>query len=133
MAIVIVDDDISVRELTRCFLQGAGFEVVGEASNGSEALALIEVVHPAVVVMDARMPAMDGMTATRQLRELHPQLPVIAHTGDATLGEAMTEAGVTHVVPKGSAALLVESIRASLRQASNGFSSPASPAPDDLL
>ena len=116
MGIVIVDDDIKVRESTRRLVEGAGIEVLGEASNGAEALALIEFLKPTVVVMDGKMPVMDGTTATRHLRKMHPNLAVIAHTADPHLAEKMSEAGATRVVLKGSGTELVEVIRLSLPQ-----------------
>ena len=120
MAIVIVDDDENVRALTRRMLEGAGMDVLGEAADGAEALALVSALKPALVVMDGRMPVMDGTTATRRLLELHPDVAVIAHTSDPKLGDDMSEAGASGVVLKGSQASLVRVVRASLTQVSGG-------------
>ncbi len=117
MAIVIVDDNVQVRESTRQLFEGAGIEVLGEASNGAEALALIEFLKPALVVMDGQMPVMDGATAIRHLRELHPDLAVIAHTADQHYADKMSAAGATGVVLKGTGpAQLLEVVRATLPQ-----------------
>ena len=57
------------------------FELVGRARNGREAVALAEDLLPDLVVMDVEMPVMDGVEATRLLRERLPQLPVLAISG----------------------------------------------------
>lgn len=121
MAIVIVDDEVKIRESTRRLLEKAGMEVLGEAANGAEALALVASVKPVVVIMDGSMPLMDGATATRYLREMHPNLAVIAHTADPHLGEQMSKAGASEVVLKGSGAELLEAIRSAVPSASHGL------------
>jgi two-component system nitrate/nitrite response regulator NarL len=57
------------------------FELVGRARNGREAVALAEDLRPDLVVMDVEMPVMDGVEATRLLRERLPELPVLAISG----------------------------------------------------
>jgi two-component system nitrate/nitrite response regulator NarL len=57
------------------------FELVGRARNGREALELAEELHPDLVVMDVEMPVMDGVEATRILRERMPEVPVLAISG----------------------------------------------------
>ncbi|AXG81086.1 response regulator transcription factor [Streptomyces paludis] len=67
--LIIVDDDALVRAGLTFMLGGAGdIEIVGEAADGSEVPALVERVAPDVVLMDIRMPAVDGLTATEALR-----------------------------------------------------------------
>lgn len=72
MGIVIVDDESTVRKAARRLLEAAGVSVLGEASNGGEALAMVEMLNPAAVLMDDRMPVMDGVIATRYLKAMHP-------------------------------------------------------------
>jgi DNA-binding NarL/FixJ family response regulator len=68
ITIVIADDQALVRSGLRMILSTEpGFEVVGEAADGREALALVRRTRPDVVVMDVRMPIMDGIAATREL------------------------------------------------------------------
>ena len=57
------------------------FEIVGRARNGKEALELAEELRPDLVVMDVEMPVLDGVEATRLLRERMPQVPVLAISG----------------------------------------------------
>ncbi len=67
LRVLVADDQELVRAGFRLILEAAGFAVVGEAANGAEALALAAAERPDVVLMDIRMPVMDGLEATRQL------------------------------------------------------------------
>jgi DNA-binding NarL/FixJ family response regulator len=79
--VLIVDDHAVVREGLRTFLQlQDGIDVVGEASNGTEALEQARRLEPDVVLMDLVMPGLDGVGAMRQLRERSPQIRVIVLT-----------------------------------------------------
>jgi len=94
--VLIADDQSVVRRSLRMALGVfQNFELVGEASNGSEALALCAEKHPDVVLMDVIMPEMDGIAATRLIREQFPDVRVVALSSDRnpmTL-RAMMEAG----------------------------------------
>lgn len=79
--ILITDDHFIVRQGLRLVLKTANdIELVGEAVNGEEALQLTAEHQPHVVLMDLRMPVMDGLTTIEQLRQLHPQVAVIILT-----------------------------------------------------
>lgn len=76
--VLLVDDESLVRRVLRQILtQDCDIEVVGEAATGDEAISAVEQVHPDVVVMDIRMPRMDGVTAAREIRARHPQVKII--------------------------------------------------------
>lgn len=79
--ILLVDDQALFREGLRILLSSQpDFEVVAEAANGEEALRQAAIFRPDVVLMDLRMPVLDGVAATRRLHELYPASRVIALT-----------------------------------------------------
>ncbi|NGZ77207.1 response regulator [Saccharibacillus alkalitolerans] len=79
--VLIVDDHFVVREGLKLVLEtGERFEVAGEASNGEEALRLIEETAPDVILMDLNMPVMSGLEAMKRLKERECRIPVIILT-----------------------------------------------------
>ncbi len=79
--ILIADDHLIVREGLRLILETEdGFALVGEASDGAEAVRLAAELQPDVVLMDLRMPGMDGLTAIERLRATQPQIAVVILT-----------------------------------------------------
>ena len=114
--VLIVDDVEQVRQDLSTFLTLAGkIEIVGEASNGLEAIRLVESLCPQVVLMDIEMPIMDGYEAARQIKVNCPSCRVIVltiHAGAAERQKAL-RVGMDDVIAKGdSLALLLKSIRA---------------------
>jgi CheY-like chemotaxis protein len=77
--ILVVDDFDDTRLLLRTWLQRKGFRVV-EAENGKRAIAAAEREHPDLIIMDVEMPELDGLAATRKIRELAPfsGIPILA-------------------------------------------------------
>jgi two-component system, NarL family, response regulator LiaR len=79
--VMIVDDHLMVRRGLATFLHAApDLELVGEAASGAEALRVCEQTRPDVVLMDLMLPELDGIAATRAIREAHPEVRVIAVT-----------------------------------------------------
>ena len=79
--ILIADDHLIVREGLRLILETAdGMELVGEASDGAEAVRLASQLQPDVVLMDLRMPGMDGLTAIERLQATQPEVAVVILT-----------------------------------------------------
>ena len=100
--ILVVDDAISDREVAKAFLRQAGYQVVGEAGTGREALEAYERHRPDVVLMDLVMPDMSGTEAARAILKAHPEARIIAMSGlsqPSVQAEAM-EAGMLAFVPK---------------------------------
>jgi DNA-binding NarL/FixJ family response regulator len=78
LSVIVVDDQPPFRLAARAVLRRtAGFELVGEAGNGLEAITLAEDVHPDLVLMDINMPEMGGIEATRQIMAELPETVVI--------------------------------------------------------
>jgi len=88
--VLVVDDERVVRELARCALERAGFAVC-TASSGEEALEVMRREHPQVVLLDLKMPGMDGPSTLRQIRARYGRVPVIVMTGYGE-GELITRA-----------------------------------------
>jgi DNA-binding NarL/FixJ family response regulator len=104
--ILLTDDHQLVRASLRSLLADFdGVEVVAEASDGREALGLIDKYHPDVVLMDISMPGLNGLEATQRLAKEHPGVRVIVlsmHTSDQHVLRAL-RAGASGYVLKGSA------------------------------
>jgi DNA-binding NarL/FixJ family response regulator/anti-sigma regulatory factor (Ser/Thr protein kinase) len=81
LRVLVVDDNEGFRGSLAALLGAEDLDVVGEASNGAEAIERVRELSPDVVLMDIRMPGMDGIEATRRLKELRPSLEVVALTG----------------------------------------------------
>ena len=103
MRVLLVDDNPDIRLMVRHQLeQKRSMEVVGEASDGAEALTKIAALRPHVVIMDVRMPGMDGIEATKVIRKDFPEIAVLAFSayGDRETVDAMLEAGACGYVLK---------------------------------
>jgi DNA-binding NarL/FixJ family response regulator/anti-sigma regulatory factor (Ser/Thr protein kinase) len=101
---MVVDDNAGFRESLLTLLDTEELLVVGEARTGEEALELVQRIDPDVVLMDVRMPMMDGIEATRRLKELRPGIGVVALTGheDQAIVREMLVAGASGYVLKDS-------------------------------
>jgi two-component system, NarL family, response regulator LiaR len=104
--VLIADDHAVVRQGLRTFLEVQdGIEVVGEAGDGQEALAMIEALSPDVVVMDLLMPRLSGIEATQRIRELRPATRVIVLTS------FLDDEKVFAAVRAGAAGYLLKDVR----------------------
>ncbi|MCV6620765.1 MAG: response regulator [Cellvibrionaceae bacterium] len=75
--VLICDDSRSIRLMTKRLLQGNGYQVVGEASNGTEATEAFKTHNPDLVLLDLVMPETDGKTALRQIVQHNPSAKVV--------------------------------------------------------
>ena len=97
VSVLVVDDTTHVRSMLVDMLRLDGFDVVGEASSGLEALDVVDSADPHVVIMDLRMPGLDGLETTRRLKERRPDQLVILYTAylDPVVAEEAKQAGVS--------------------------------------
>ncbi|MHB8193658.1 MAG: response regulator [Bellilinea sp.] len=117
--ILLVDDQGLFREGLRTLLEvQPDFQVVGEASNGEEALRLAATNQPEIILMDLRMPVMDGVTATRRIRDSFPSIHVIVLTtfdDDETVFDGLRAGAVGYLLKDVTSEKLCEAIRAASR------------------
>jgi len=100
--VLIVDDTDHVRAMLVQMLTLDGFNVVGNASSGPQAIEMIDGSDPDIVIMDLKMPGMDGITATELMREKIPTTPVVLYTAylDDAIEARAHAAGVTACIGK---------------------------------
>ena len=113
--VLLVDDQALFREGLRTLLSvHPNLEVVGEANNGQEAIEMAAELQPDVILMDLRMPVLDGVAATRRLKESHPQCRVIVLTtfdDDEYVFDGLRAGAVGYLLKDVSSETLVEAIR----------------------
>lgn len=114
--LLVVDDYPVVREgLCAMLTTDKAMEIVGEASDGIEALTMVEDRKPNVVLMDIRMPNMDGIEATRRIKDEHPSTAVIVLTmydNDTYVIDAVQGGASGYLLKDASRELLLHTIRA---------------------
>jgi DNA-binding NarL/FixJ family response regulator len=115
ISVLLVDDDVLVRQGLRMRLElEQDLVIAGEAGDGRQGLELAQSLHPKVVVMDLRMPGMDGITATERLHEIAPKVAVVvlSNRDDREARERARAAGAAAFVGKlASAEHLLSEIR----------------------
>lgn len=112
--ILIVDDDAILRELLKGILRAGEYNVVGEAGNGEQGLALAEKLQPDVICLDIHMPKMNGIQCLEALRAGNPARKVVMISGDATLPmvqEALTKGASGFIVKPFNAARVLDTLQ----------------------
>jgi DNA-binding NarL/FixJ family response regulator len=101
--LLIADDRERTRRALRAVLAtDPQFNLVGEAADGEEAIAAVERLRPDVVIIDIRMPRLDGLAATALIKARWPEIRVIAHSLAQELRADALAAGADAFVPKGA-------------------------------
>ena len=116
--LMLADDHRMLREGLRRSLSEDGFDVVGEASDGEEAVRLEGDLRPDVVLMDVTMPDVDGVEATRRIRRLYPDIQVVMltmHADQSVISEALRAGAAGYLVKDCS----TDEIAAAIRMAAN--------------
>jgi response regulator NasT len=100
--VLVVDDTAHVRNMLTSMLTLDGFEVVGSLGSGQEAIDQSEELNPDVVIIDYKMPGLDGLETARRLRDLRPSQVMIMYTAfiDLELQEAAERAGIAVCLAK---------------------------------
>ena len=104
--VLIVDDVAFVRKMLRDMLAGTDFEVIGEATNGAEAIAEYAALKPDLVLMDIMMPDVSGIDAVKEIVAADSQARIVVYT---VLGQQDT---VTEVLQAGACELIVKPVSA---------------------
>lgn len=113
--VLIADDHPMVREGLLSMLDSKGIEVVGQAKTGREAIDLALKIRPSIVLMDVRMPDLDGLEATRLLHSEQPELPVIIVTtyeNPAYMAKAVAAGAAGYILKGTSKDELIHAVRA---------------------
>ena len=116
LRVLIVDDHPVVRQgIALLLLAASDIEVAGMAVDGREALDQVESLEPDVILMDIRMPEMDGIEATRRILERRPEARILVLSGsevDERVREALSVGAVGYVPKNADGDALAEKIRA---------------------
>jgi YesN/AraC family two-component response regulator len=113
--VLVVDDERTILQALCSLLEEIGFDVVGSASNGAQAVELATELHPDVVLMDMRMPVLDGIEATRLIKRHDPSVQVVMLSAyeDVGIRQGAESAGAYCFLVKGcSPALIGDVLRA---------------------
>ncbi len=117
--VLIADDHDVVRDGLRLILESEeDFEVVGEAANGAEAVRLCSEVHPQVVLMDLRMPGMDGLAAIKHIRQQQLDINIViltTYNEDALMIEGLRSGARSYLLKDTKRQVLFDTLRAAAR------------------
>ena len=116
--VLLADDHLIVRQSLKVLLEKEGLKIVGEASNGQEAVRIAESMHPDVAVLDVSMAVLNGIDAAKEIQKVSPQTKTIfltVHDEDPYLLDALRVGAKGYVVKTHAAENLVQAIREASR------------------
>ena len=112
--LMLADDHRMLREGLRRSLSDEGFDVIGEASDGDEAVRLADSLRPDVILMDVTMPDVDGVEATRRIHQQHPEIRVVMltmHADQSVIAEALRAGASGYLVKDCSTDEIADAVR----------------------
>jgi YesN/AraC family two-component response regulator len=118
-SVLVVDDDYMMREMLKLILHSDDYQVLGEAANGKNAIALCANLKPGLVMLDINMPEMDGLQVLEEIRKISPATKVIMVSAEATMdrvSEAIRKGAVGFVVKPLNATSVLGKIESCLRK-----------------
>jgi DNA-binding NarL/FixJ family response regulator len=130
--VLLADDAPAMRVALRGLLEDHGLAVIGEAADGLQAVTMAARLQPDVVVMDVRMPHLDGLQATTRITGAHPTIRVVVYSvydSDQTR-QAAQQAGAAAFVPKHAPPEQVPTAVLAAWQAASAMPTPAAPPRD---
>jgi len=101
-SVIVVDDDHLMREMLKFILRSEDYPVIGEASNGQDAIALCAKQKPDLVLLDINMPKMDGLQVLGEILKISPATMVLMVSAEATMDK------VREAINKGAAGFVVK-------------------------
>ncbi|HXT74485.1 MAG TPA: response regulator transcription factor [Candidatus Angelobacter sp.] len=116
--VMLADDHQIIRQSLRVLLEREGLKIVGEASNGQEAVRIAESLHPDVAVLDVSMSVLNGIDAAKEIQKVSPQTKTVfltIHDEDPYLLDALRVGAKGYVVKTHAAENLVQAIREASR------------------
>ena len=125
--ILIADDSAYARSILKDLLLRNGYDVVGEAENGKEALVMYEKLKPDLVTLDIMMPEMSGIQALKEIKEQYPEAVVVmgAAMGQQNLVvDAMRSGAAEFYIKPVQAEKVVEAVEIALHQRQTGYMKP---------
>ena len=129
--ILIADDNASVRAAMREVLEGTADWQIVEAENGVDAIEKARELTPQLIILDLVMPQKDGFAASREIKKILPQTPILMHTlyYSPRMEIEAAKTGVKKIVPKSEASALVSAVQEALELQSEA-AAPGGPASD---
>jgi DNA-binding NarL/FixJ family response regulator len=115
VTVLVADDHTMIRGFLTTLLKQSGMQVVGEATNGHEAVRLCEQLRPHIILLDISMPLLNGLEAARHITKRVPSTKIIfvtGHTGQVIVDEALRVGGVGFVCKRNAAHDLLAAIEA---------------------
>ncbi len=101
-SVIVVDDDSMMREMLKFILRSEDYPVIGEASNGQDAIVLCAKKKPGLVLLDINMPKMDGLQALEEILKISPATIVLMVSAEATMDK------VSEAIERGAAGFVVK-------------------------